>query len=272
MSKHKWDRDGERCLKCGDKDWMGGPCSKSDEEFIEETKKQMDEVHKKCVDSIQLAYAENLCQWWIDKSFTEAKGHIQQRAWASDFERKDCIRVVEYSVYLAEKQRADQLREQLVEANAECDELERENAKLAKDWEVSQMNWGRDKAKLALAVSAYDEVVSYMSKVPTEPYEKQLAKEIVELRAKLETAENEQLLNFRATTDAQQLIIKDLRTQLKDTEIECELSYTVQAELILHSDSMTLSIEDLIENGDNPETMKKVKDVLYAYKAFIDSK
>ena len=19
---HKWDRDGERCLKCGDKDWM----------------------------------------------------------------------------------------------------------------------------------------------------------------------------------------------------------------------------------------------------------
>jgi hypothetical protein len=26
VSQHQWDRDGERCLKCGDKDWMGGPC------------------------------------------------------------------------------------------------------------------------------------------------------------------------------------------------------------------------------------------------------
>lgn len=24
---HQWDGDGERCMKCGDKDWMGGPCS-----------------------------------------------------------------------------------------------------------------------------------------------------------------------------------------------------------------------------------------------------
>ena len=24
---HKWDRGGERCLNCGAKDWMGGPCS-----------------------------------------------------------------------------------------------------------------------------------------------------------------------------------------------------------------------------------------------------
>lgn len=24
---HKWDRDGERCTVCGDKDWMGGDCS-----------------------------------------------------------------------------------------------------------------------------------------------------------------------------------------------------------------------------------------------------
>ncbi len=24
---HKWDRDGERCEKCGAKDWMGGPCT-----------------------------------------------------------------------------------------------------------------------------------------------------------------------------------------------------------------------------------------------------
>lgn len=28
--RHKWDRSGERCEKCGDKDWMGGPCSKPD--------------------------------------------------------------------------------------------------------------------------------------------------------------------------------------------------------------------------------------------------
>lgn len=28
---HRWGRDGERCEKCGDKDWMGGPCSKPDE-------------------------------------------------------------------------------------------------------------------------------------------------------------------------------------------------------------------------------------------------
>jgi hypothetical protein len=25
--RHKWDRDGERCELCGDKDWMGGPCN-----------------------------------------------------------------------------------------------------------------------------------------------------------------------------------------------------------------------------------------------------
>lgn len=28
---HKWDGPGERCLKCGDKDWMGGLCSVSDD-------------------------------------------------------------------------------------------------------------------------------------------------------------------------------------------------------------------------------------------------
>lgn len=28
---HKWDDSGERCLKCGDKDWMGGLCSVSDD-------------------------------------------------------------------------------------------------------------------------------------------------------------------------------------------------------------------------------------------------
>ena len=27
---HKWDREGERCVKCGDKDWMGGGCSVPD--------------------------------------------------------------------------------------------------------------------------------------------------------------------------------------------------------------------------------------------------
>ena len=25
--RHQWDRSGERCVKCGDKDWMGGACS-----------------------------------------------------------------------------------------------------------------------------------------------------------------------------------------------------------------------------------------------------
>lgn len=30
MSSHKWDRDGERCVKCGDKDWMGTQCSVPD--------------------------------------------------------------------------------------------------------------------------------------------------------------------------------------------------------------------------------------------------
>ena len=26
MNAHQWDDAGERCVKCGDKDWMGGPC------------------------------------------------------------------------------------------------------------------------------------------------------------------------------------------------------------------------------------------------------
>jgi hypothetical protein len=30
MSNHKWDRGGERCVKCGDKDWMGTQCSVPD--------------------------------------------------------------------------------------------------------------------------------------------------------------------------------------------------------------------------------------------------
>lgn len=25
--QHQWSEDGERCIKCGDKDWMGGPCN-----------------------------------------------------------------------------------------------------------------------------------------------------------------------------------------------------------------------------------------------------
>lgn len=28
--QHRWNDDGERCVKCGDKDWMGGPCSVPD--------------------------------------------------------------------------------------------------------------------------------------------------------------------------------------------------------------------------------------------------
>jgi hypothetical protein len=26
VMRHQWNEDGERCLKCGAKDWMGGPC------------------------------------------------------------------------------------------------------------------------------------------------------------------------------------------------------------------------------------------------------
>jgi len=33
--RHRWDRDGERCLKCNDKAWMGGPCNTTDDEYIE---------------------------------------------------------------------------------------------------------------------------------------------------------------------------------------------------------------------------------------------
>lgn len=29
MNKHEWDGTGERCIKCGAKDWMGGECSSS---------------------------------------------------------------------------------------------------------------------------------------------------------------------------------------------------------------------------------------------------
>jgi hypothetical protein len=29
--QHKWNAEGERCVKCGDKDWIGGHCSVSDE-------------------------------------------------------------------------------------------------------------------------------------------------------------------------------------------------------------------------------------------------
>ena len=28
---HRWNAEGESCVKCGDKDWMGGGCSISDE-------------------------------------------------------------------------------------------------------------------------------------------------------------------------------------------------------------------------------------------------
>jgi len=28
-SEHRWDQAGERCVKCGAKDWMGGPCNAS---------------------------------------------------------------------------------------------------------------------------------------------------------------------------------------------------------------------------------------------------
>ena len=30
IHRHKWDKSGERCVKCGDKDWMGGACTVPD--------------------------------------------------------------------------------------------------------------------------------------------------------------------------------------------------------------------------------------------------
>lgn len=38
-AQHKWSADGERCVKCGDKDWMGGACSVSDEQPAKEPPK-----------------------------------------------------------------------------------------------------------------------------------------------------------------------------------------------------------------------------------------
>ena len=35
-AQHKWSADGERCVKCGDKDWMGGSCSVPDEQPAQE--------------------------------------------------------------------------------------------------------------------------------------------------------------------------------------------------------------------------------------------
>lgn len=35
-AQHKWSEDGERCVKCGDKDWMGGSCSVADEQPSQE--------------------------------------------------------------------------------------------------------------------------------------------------------------------------------------------------------------------------------------------
>lgn len=29
MNRHEWNNDGERCVKCGAKYWMGGECSSS---------------------------------------------------------------------------------------------------------------------------------------------------------------------------------------------------------------------------------------------------
>jgi hypothetical protein len=40
--RHRWDRDGERCLKCNDKDWMGGPCNTTDEDYIEKLTDERD--------------------------------------------------------------------------------------------------------------------------------------------------------------------------------------------------------------------------------------
>jgi hypothetical protein len=51
--EHRWNSEGERCVKCRDKDWMGGPCSVSDAEFIYSSHKRIKELEEACVESAQ---------------------------------------------------------------------------------------------------------------------------------------------------------------------------------------------------------------------------
>lgn len=50
---------------------------------------------------------------WVDKSLFEAKGYIQQRVWASDFQRENTIQVIEYSAYDELKAQTELLAEAL---------------------------------------------------------------------------------------------------------------------------------------------------------------
>jgi hypothetical protein len=70
----------------------------------------------------------------------------------------------------------------------ECNELKAENNRLSalatqRHQEVTELKQERNALK-----AKYDELVSYLPKVPTEPYEKTLAKENAELRSKIKIA------------------------------------------------------------------------------------
>lgn len=48
-------------------------------------------------------------EWWVDKTLFEAKGYVQQRAWCSDFERPDTVRVVEHGALAEALARVEEL-------------------------------------------------------------------------------------------------------------------------------------------------------------------
>jgi hypothetical protein len=66
--QHKWDRCGERCLKCGDKDWMGGACSVADEQPAQEPVGWM----KSAIDN-----ARDVCKYLDHDMVKEAKAHTK---------------------------------------------------------------------------------------------------------------------------------------------------------------------------------------------------
>lgn len=95
---HSWSRDGERCVKCGDKDWMGGSCSKPDEPA-----------------------GSGVREWWIYRPTTE--NHDDDMIYECDPQdgAASNIHVVEASAYRAVCAERDELR---TERNLLAKELE----------------------------------------------------------------------------------------------------------------------------------------------------
>lgn len=66
---HKWDRDGERCVRCGSKDWMGGYCTPTDQQPVAwMTKQTLDGKQKLPLGEVTTnhAYTKAHSDWlWI---------------------------------------------------------------------------------------------------------------------------------------------------------------------------------------------------------------